>query len=170
VKIVKDIDSALIKHLYQALINATGRARGWWVEQCAYGWLITNALWVLTPSGSPPPKSGLIHQFAHTHPYIVLSAAIAMIAILAVIFLVLFLVFWVASRHEHIMDILGTQRRTAFWTTVFILGLNWMDGGTSFPYKLVETLTQLVFVSAFYFCACKPPEKRERKTNLLPQS
>jgi hypothetical protein len=171
-RLIVKVDTFLLEQVFQRAINATGKARGWWLEQCAYGWIVTNVLWALSPKDSRPPHSGPFSQLALMHPYIALSALVVMLTLLVAVLVLIVVIFWVASRHEPLMDVLALQRKTALVCSGTVVAINWLDGETFLAFKVVESLTQLVFVAAFYFSACKPPEKRERKrkTNFAPQS
>lgn len=167
---MKMIDSFLMKYVYQALVNLTQKKRGWWVEQCAYAWWLVN-LAMLFIDKYPPEhyaNSPMINAIK-AYPWVAATVAIVGIIFMVLTGALLGLVFYTAARHDHLMDKLATERSFSLCLVAAMLSISvFTDGDAYMGYRFIHAIYLAVFLSVFYFSACKPPT--ERKARFVPQT
>lgn len=135
------IDTWLLEHIFQPVIDLSQKQPHWWAEQVAYAYITSIALRLLISVSNG--TAGVVVWTA--------SAAGAL----------LFSVLLLASKFPAVLAHMGVERVWRFvWVALFVWGLPLISGFET----IVRSLTDLTLVFFYYFAACrppKPPKKRE---------
>ena len=153
---LKRIDSWLIANLYQRLVDRSNRTPAWWVEQCACALF---AFSILRLAFRPVMDSTA---------YIATGSGILVACL-----------FFVLSRAPDILasafkaeyprwfilciTVVGAISALVGIATSIALGINFND-------RLVSVGSHFVFLSIYYFAACKNPPPPKPKTRWVPST
>lgn len=143
--LIERVDLWLLERPYQWLVDASQRKPAWWVEQCAYAFLVFGAADVMMVSKGAA-------WWRYLMVFLIFIGALSI---------------WLEAKIPSMMARSATAMRWRRFLLVLV-SINtplivlrealWLPG---FAFGLA-------LISSYYFAACKPPRPPERKTKLAP--
>jgi hypothetical protein len=138
------LDAWLIAVPFQWLVDSTGKKREWWVEQCAYAYLVSGLLDAL---------------MFHDTPKRWLLAGLTLI--------VAAIMFFDAKVPALLERTAGLDRWRQGFLVLWLINLP-LDLLRPLPAQSVGIVAVTALVASYYFAACQPPKPKQPRRKLAP--
>lgn len=138
------LDAWLLAGPYQWLIDVSGKKREWWVEQCAYAYLVAGMLDAFLTVGSDGKRW-----------------------LLAGLTMVVALLIFLDAKIPAMMEMTAAMphlRRLFLVVSCFSIPLRLLEMS---PRGAAAAIATLALLSSYYFAACRPPKPREPRRKMV---